>query len=253
MRGNGRDLGEGRGNCVPPALPSTNLILLGTVHGDPQGYERAWRLLSFFKPDLITVEISRFSVRYRKRQERRWQHLLEQALEDLPASARTHPAIQRLAAQVALPFEVRVARDWGCRHGTPWRPLDLGGPSRRHLPRYGRELLTPANLRALLGIPDGSLKDLVATEFRRAHQAYQRSPWRLLPHAAPETLKRERVLARRLRRLALPGCRLVHLGGWEHLVPWQDGYGLWHLLMDLKPCRLLLKDADLLPAKEISC
>ena len=245
-------MGGGQGPQVP-GPPPTHLILIGTVHGDPQGYERAWRMLRFLQPDLITVEISRFSLHYRKRQEGRWLHLLKQALEDLPDSARSHPAIQRLASQVALPFEVRVARDWGRRYGIPWRPLDLGAPSRRHLPRYGRELLTAANLRALLGAPGGSLKDWVATEFQRAHQACQRSSWRLWPHDAPEALKREQVLARRLRRLADKGRRLVHLGGWEHLVPWQDGSGLWHLLGDLKPWRLLLKDADLLPAKEISC
>jgi hypothetical protein len=38
--------------------------------------------------------------------------------------------------------------------------------------------------------------------------------------------------------------KVVHLGGWEHLVPWPDGGGLFHLLADLKPAVLLLEETE---------
>jgi hypothetical protein len=240
---------------IPPALPSNSLlsprlILIGTVHGDPAGYDRALKLLSHLQPDLITVEISRFSLRYRRCQESRWQRLLGQALTELPAGASEHLAIRRLMAQVALPFEVRAARDWGSTHGIPWRPLDLGSPARRHLPRYARELLTPGNLQALLATAaDASLEDFVAAEFRRARLAYLRAPRRLFPANDGETRRRERFLARRLRRLAGRGGRVAHLGGWEHLVDWQDGGGLWPEAQGLKPWRLLLDEAGAIPVR----
>ena len=74
--------GWGSGLQNPPALPSNSLasprlLLIGTVHGDPLGYERALKLLRRFKPDLVTVEVSRFSLRYRQRQGPHWQRLLE--------------------------------------------------------------------------------------------------------------------------------------------------------------------------------
>jgi hypothetical protein len=243
----------GLGIVDPPALLSnnllsSNLILIGTVHGDPRGWERAVRLLDLWRPDLITVEISAFSLRYRARHGARWQRLLAEGLKELPAGAAAHPAIRRVRAQVALPFEVRAADDWGRRHGVPWRPLDLGETARRHLPRYARELLAPYNLRALLASEaDGSLEGFVAREFRRARLAYRRSPRRLPLAAEAEAGRRERFLARRLRRLAGGGGRLVHLGGWQHLAPWQDESGLWQLLADLKPGRLLLDEADAIP------
>ncbi|MDP3181345.1 MAG: hypothetical protein Q8M54_00845 [Desulfobaccales bacterium] len=226
-----------------PSPPPNSLILIGTVHGDPKGYERAWKLLEHLRPELITVEISRFSLNYRRRQEKRWVRLFEQALEELPPSARGHLAIQRVAAQVALPFEVRVARDWCRDHGISWLPVDLSAPARRHLPRYSQEVLSPANIKTLLATGDGFLEDFVAGEFHRAALAFQRPPWRLYPQAPPEALKRERFLARRLKQLVAAGRRVVHLGGWEHLVPWRDGTGLTHRLADLHPLRLLLKDA----------
>jgi hypothetical protein len=193
---------------------------------------------------MVTVEISPFSLRYRRHHGCRWQRQLADALAHLPEGAAQHLAIQRLAAQVALPFEVRAARDYGRSRDVPWRPLDLGFLSRRHLPRYGSELLSPANVQALLATGDGSLKDFVAGEFRRARQALVHAPRRPFSIGAPETLRREHYLARRLRQLALRHHRVVHLGGWEHLVHWRDSSGLWADLGDLKPRRLLLDEAD---------
>jgi hypothetical protein len=223
------------------------ITLVGTVHGDPRGQARAGRLLNHLRPELVTVEISPFSLRYRRRYGARWQRQLAEALAELPAGAALHLAIRRLTAQVALPFEVRAARDYSRNCGLPWRPLDLGFLSRRHLPRYGSELLIPANLRTLLSTADGSLEDFVAGQFRRARQALVQAPRRPISPGASETLRRERCLARRLRGLALQHRRVVHLGGWEHLVAWQDSPGLWGDLADLKPRRVLLDEADRLP------
>jgi hypothetical protein len=226
------------------------IILIGTVHGDPRGQDRALKLLKHLRPELVTVEISRFSLRYRQRHGVRWQRQLAAALAELPEGAALHLAIRRLMAQITLPFEVRAAREYSRSCGVPWRPLDLGFLSRRHLPRYGSELLSPANLRALVTTPDGKLEDFVAGQFRRAGQALTHPPRRPVSADVPEILRRERFLARRLRGLARRHRRVAHLGGWEHLVAWQGFPGLWSALVDLKPQRVLLDEADLLPAAE---
>ncbi len=236
---------EGKRHVEPVA--SYQLTLIGTVHGDPRGQARAGKLLTHLRPDLVTVEISPFSLRYRRQHEDRWQRQLAKALAELPEGAARHLAIQRLAAQVALPFEVKAAQDYRRRTGVPWRPLDLSFLSRQHLPRYGPELLSPANLKALLTTPDGELTELVAAEFRRARQALARAPRRPISPGASETRRRERSLARKLRGLITRYRRVVHLGGWEHLVAWQDSPGLWDDLADLKPERVLLDEADRLP------
>jgi hypothetical protein len=226
---------------------TSSLILIGTVHGDPRGQARAGKLLHHLRADLVTVEISPFSLGYRLKHEGRWQRQLAAALAELPAGAERHLAIQRLTAQVALPFEVRAAGDYSRKVNVSWRPLDLGFLSRRHLPRYATELLSPDNLEALLATADGELKDFVAGEFRRARQALAGAPRRRIFPGVPETVRRERFLARRLRRLVSRHRRVVHLGGWEHLVAWEDSPGLWPDLADLQPRRLLLDEADCLP------
>ncbi len=214
------------------------------MHGDPRGHARALTLLDHLQPQLVTVEISPFSLRYRLKNEAGWQRRLARSLADLPAGAARHLAVQRLAAQIALPFEVRAARDYSRSRGHPWRPLDLGSTARRHLPRYGPELLSPANLEALLSTPDGSLEEWSTAEFDRARLALARSSRRLLAGSDHETCRRESFMARRLRRLASRYGRVAHLGGWEHLVDWQNWGGLWRDLADLEPRRLLLDEAD---------
>ena len=240
-----------RENAIWEISANLSLILIGTVHGDPRGLARAGKLLDRLRPDLVTVEISPFSLGYRLKHGRRWQRRLLAALAELPAGTESHLAIQRLAAQVALPFEVRAAGDYSRRVNVPWRPLDLGFLSRRHLPRYETELLSPANLQALLATADGSLADFVAGEFRRARQALAGPPRRRIFPGVPETARRERFLARRLRGLVSRHRRVVHLGGWEHLVAWEDAPGLWPDLADLKLRRLLLDEADQLPDFEM--
>jgi len=199
---------------------------------------------------VVTVEISRFSLRYRRAWEGRWRRQLREALAELPPEAAGHPAIRRVAAQIDLPYEYQAAWDYSRRHGIKCLPLDLGGVSRRHLPRYGRELLSPANLRALADEPQDSLEDLVTREFRRARLTFARSPWRLAPDNRPETLRREFFMCRRLQHLAAQGGRVAHLGGWEHLIPWREGEGLRFWLNNQNPCIMLADEADLFPGPD---
>ncbi len=223
-----------------------NLILIGTVHGDPQGYERAVNLLEFLRPEVVTVEISPFSVRYRAAHQGRWQQLFQAALARLPREAQDHPAIRRVAAQIEMPFEWRAAHDYGRKHGVPWRPVDLSGLARRNLPFYEKELLSLTNLRKLWETRAKPLEEQVAAAYRRARLSETR-PLRRLPGGhGGITCLRERVMAARLRKLADQGRRVAHLGGWEHTAIWEDGGGLHKLLEDLKPVRFLLDESDLL-------
>jgi len=230
---------------APGPFPGSRLYLLATVHGDPAGYARAWRFLECLQPEVITVEISRFAVRYREQAGKSWRQRLNQALKMLPPESAGSLAVARVAAQVALPFEYRVARDWGEVHRAAVKLLDAGSVARRHLPRYATELLTVDNLRKLSeNQASGTLADFVAAEFHKARRARE-GKLRLPPRSADaEGSRRERLWAKRLKRLVDGASRVVHLGGWEHLVPWEGGGGLTKLLADLNPCILLLDEAD---------
>lgn len=224
--------------------PHARLILIGTVHRDPEGFERALRLLERLQPEVVTVEISAFSVRYRADHREAWRRLFEEALAELPEGARRHPALCRVAAQIETPFEWRAAQVYGQSCGAAWRPIDLSAPARRHLPLYARELLDPTNLRGLTATSEASLEEQVAAEYERARLSAIRPLWRPRRGDGAMTLLRERTMAARLRRLAARGRRVVHLGGWEHQVAHVDGGGLAELLQDVQPRCLLLDAGD---------
>jgi hypothetical protein len=232
-------------DCVSPIPASTNLILLATVHGDPAGYGRARRIFEQLQPEVITVEISPFSVRYREQALQGWRRQLAEALKTLPPEAGQSLAVARVAAQTDVPFEYRAARDWGRLHQVPLKLLDAGMVARSHLPRYADELLSLDNLRVLSeNAASGTLEEFVAAEFHRARLARE-GKLRPLPRlVASDNQSRERLWAKRLKGLAASGKRVVHLGGWEHLVPWEGGGGLTQMLVDLKPKVILLDEAD---------
>jgi len=231
---------------INPEAPPP-LLLVGTVHDDPQGCARVRRLLHHLRPRTVTVEISPFSLRYRERHGPRWQERFRRGLAGLPEQATEHLAIRRLAMKIALPYEWQAAAAYGRSWGVPVLAVDLSAPARRHLPAYERELLSPRNLKALITLPDGSLTEWVRGEFRRARLSVRRPL--LLPggRGQGELTRREAHLARRLTQLWRPGLPLVHLGGWEHLAPREPGPNLFDRLADLNPARLLLEEADCLP------
>ncbi len=224
-----------------------SLVLIGSVHSDPQGYERAVKLLEHLQPEVITVEISAFSVRYRADHGERWRRLFQEAMAELPEGAHRHPALRRVAAQIAMPFEWRAAHAYGQSCGASWRPIDLSALARQHLPRYATELLDPENLKKLWETPEASLEEQVAADYQRARLAEIKPLWRPPTSDGGPARTRERTMAARLRKLAHRGRRVVHLGGWEHQAAWEDGGGLAHLLSDLKPVRMLLDELDARP------
>ena len=112
------------------------IILVGVVHGDPGGYDKLKRLLTRTRPRLISVEISEYSWRYRRRWQARWQRQFQLASQALPPELRRHLALQKVAAQIACPFEVKAAEDYAREHGAAWRAVDLNRIARENLPRY---------------------------------------------------------------------------------------------------------------------
>ncbi|MBW1917939.1 MAG: hypothetical protein JRI57_07950 [Deltaproteobacteria bacterium] len=221
-----------------------DLILVGTVHGDSLGYPRAWKLLEKVRPNLITVEISQFSLKFRKKQGQTWRRRWQRARNQLPEGASHHLALRRIEALLTWPFEVQAAHDFAQQHGLEWRAIDTGQVSRSHLRRFSRELLTPDNLRNLLLTEDGDWGQYIAAQYQQARLALAQ-PDRFISRfhpswTSPEMIVREKIMARRLRKLTKAAGQVVHLGGWTHLL---TGGGLPTLaqhLEDLQPQRLLL-------------
>lgn len=214
-----------------------DLVMLGTIHRDPQGQARLAAALAGLHWGLISVEVSVYALSFR----RRWgPTLLAELAQNLPQAAslagldleaaRQHPGLVWLVAYLALPHEWTVCQEQAARRGAPCVALDFSRLSRRLLADAG-QLVGTANLAHLLGAPAPASAGL---ERRRAADLLAgRGGWPRPPAPEPE---REAGLARRLKRLLAAGIRrgrlpLVHVGGWQHLLagqdppPWPTGWG----------------------------
>ena len=222
------------------------IILVGVVHGDPEGYDKLHRLFERVRPRLISVELSQYSRNYRRRRQAQWQRQFKSASRLLPPELRQHLALQKVAAQIAFPFEARAAEAYARKHGAPWRAIDLNSISREHLPHYETELLTPDNLRQLTSTPDGDWRDYIRQEYCRARRILQGSRSKMIHPAsaipAPQSTLREKVLAHRVARLAREWSKIVHVGGWEHLLRSQERQTMADFLAPWRPELLLLDD-----------
>lgn len=219
------------------------ILLVGVVHGDPEGYTKAMALLEQWQPRAVSVEISAYSWQYRRRWTRRWQAQFQRWLAACPPAQRHHLALQRVQAQISMPFEVRAAVAYTQRHGLCWQPIDSNALARDHLPLYSRELLAPDNLRQLLTTPDGDFPTLIHQEYVRAAsylQGRRPGPQQPVIPLDPRRTLREKMMAHRLRRLARRWTRVLHLGGWEHLVYTGHNLTLADFLAPCQPQPLLL-------------
>ena len=234
---------------------SARLVLVGTVHHDPRGYDKLLRVLADVRPDIITLELSPYGRGFRTRHSRK---LTQRILSRIPGAAgRENPApgtesrdhlpatLEQLLATIAFPFKYRAVRDYAATRSVPFYCIDLSHVSRRKMCMLKAEALTGRNIKMLLALPDKELQDSVTMCYKRAaavwreHQGCQRLPYLA---ADPSAVERDEHMSRRLRNLCkqLPKKTIVHIAGWEHCANSDGPSNLYGLLRDLCPQRILL-------------
>lgn len=217
-----------------PEHPS-RLILLGTVHHDRAGFRRTLHALARLRPDRILVELSPFAWAFRQRHATL---LLRTLIANLRIACRRHrvtlaralrhPEIQLIQRQLALPFEYRAALRYGRQTPAALLLIDSSEVSSAYLKTWP-ELIATDNLAQLLRPCQVHRRDSVASQYRQAERLLHRDR---IPEArsadsppswpaAAAWSARERHLATQIEgALAVPlPCRVLYLGGWEHLSP----------------------------------
>jgi hypothetical protein len=240
--------------------PATgSLVLIGTVHNDPLGYDKLNHLLASVKPGIITLELSPYGRGFRSKHARKLsrrirsnvQELQKQSFPFAPYSFYERQvlpsAIVQLLAAVTFPFEYCAALDYASSCRTPFYCIDLSHISRRRLRMLKHEALTGHNIEALFSLPDINLLNSVNLCYKRAAAMWDGNNRLPLLPAAPDSTDSERDehMSRRLRNLCkrFPRKIIVHIAGWEHCVNSAGLLNLYGLLRDLSPQRILLDKA----------
>ncbi len=216
-----------------------HLTLIGTIHNAPRGIFSLWKLLKHLAPVVISVEIAPWSLAWRDRladrlRERFWSNISRLHPELINTSKRRkliqfNGSLRAVLLQMAVPYEWRAAERYGRLFDIPIIPVESNTFIRPLFPHV-RRLVTMENLDYLIGQPVQNYQEMVELELETAREAIRQR--HVGPTMDPD---REQYLAQRIRECAmkLASGQMVHIGGWEHLVP-TVGH-LPDLLHDLNP------------------
>ena len=230
----------------------SSLTLIGTVHRDPGGMQILIEELTRLHPQVITLEFSSYGLQYRLKRRRVLSKRLLTALYHIQGTERwgvrelkkllRSTGIGGIKALLDVPYEYTGTKLYSKRHDLPLFCIDSSSYSRQLL-RHVDELISPDNLKRIIALETTPLKETVAKEYQNAEKILlngMQSLWQPMMHANEECEKREHIMADRMRKIAAqyPGCPIVHVGGWQHLIAKQGT--LFDLLEELDPKRILL-------------
>jgi hypothetical protein len=226
----------------------SSLVMVGTVHRDPGGYGKLLGVLDREAPDFITVEISPYALEFRAKRAADLRAALRENLKKIREQEGdsfrrlfSGGGVQGILLLLKIPFEWTAAEEYAGRRRIGLKPIDLSSFSEEKLSQVS-ELIRLENLKALAREVQPPLAEQVSRQYEKA-RALWRSP-DAAGFASEEMKARERHMAGEIRRVMEenPKRKILHIGGWEHLVPSLSGPSLFTKLNDVNLRRLLLEE-----------
>ncbi|MBI4863255.1 MAG: hypothetical protein HY815_23770 [Candidatus Riflebacteria bacterium] len=228
------------------------LVLAGVVHRDPEGPDRLWTFLATRRPQGVSVELSKYSLSFRRANRERLGQVLDENLKELarqrkldgPEPLEVTGHVRSMRRAIGIPYEYEVAASYCRRYDAQRELVDLSRTSRDRLEEL-EELTSLANLTTLLARPDLDR----AAEARRqravakrllAKKSLDSTDWPVAPD--PDAATREMHMERQIRQaINRSRCSLwIHVGGWEHLLAVEGRPTLYTRLVEMSPQRLLI-------------
>ncbi len=197
------------------------LTLIGSVHIDPLGAGSLYKRLLELRPDIITVEISPFSISYRNKMLANWLSSFKKAQETLTIQEREHLQLKLLYRSLLIPFEWVVSKAYAKKSSIPCVPIDIGEISKQELPRWSKELLSSFNLKLLVKQKDKDILEFFDSKYSTAQKILFENGNDFVFNLALNTeefKKRDKIMAKRILRIIKHKDNLVHVGGWQHLI-----------------------------------
>jgi len=228
-----------------------DVVLVGTVHRDPEGQDKLLSILHEEDPVYITLEMSPYAVRFRRRKRLVLRNrvcciLGDLVREGLALTSRdplSHPAVRNVLSAVDFPYEYMAVSLFSRSNHVPFRCIDRSDFSKKKISRLERELISRENLQTLIGLNPHEIYRQIKQQYTLAFMALGRGQNAVYrPQNGRTMSKRDRFMAWKIREVldSTPCHKLVHVGGWEHLIDYGSQETLFTLLSDLHPQRRLL-------------
>jgi hypothetical protein len=233
-------------------MQGKELLLIGTVHRDPDGAGKLKKLLAEKHPVAVAIEVSPYGLFYRRRNGRRLLRRLMKTVNrlaaDLQVSWQRWGQIHAIRTQIQLPFEYRAALSYCRETGAMLSCIDSSTWSKRWIDNHWYHLLSRENLEILLAERPQDQKQKVSGGYRMAALLLRSREDPLVPAVAQtwsadlHWQQRENDLAQSLEKLYATVVKggLAYVGGWQHLLGPNAGGTLYERLEHLQPRRVLL-------------
>jgi len=197
------------------------LVIIGTVHLDPAGPELLKQSLELIKPEFVTIDVSRYAVKFRQSKSTKF---LAQLAPFRRHDGTLPVSLKAVETQISLPFEVSAVDAWGGKYDLVGNDND----SKSRLELFENELMSHENLSHLAEKSAPTLATQANRQWEKAHCNY---------HILSGIEPCDEQIATFLRQLLSKYDNTIcHVTGWEHLA------ALESLLADLDPALYLLDE-----------
>ncbi len=213
--------------------------MLGTIHRDREAGALLSEWLDYLRPDVVTLEFSRYGMLFRKAHASALRARLDARLARIaphPEPSRQN-AVQALYDYIDLPYEYTVSSEYAGRSGIPMHLLDVDFFSRVHL-REIDELIDEENLRTWFS--DRAVWDNEVNKERALARLFFDKGIRTFEYTE-EMLVRDKQVKEQLLVLArhYQGKRIVHVCGWRHCAEQQN------IFDSLRPVKVFVHDRSI--------
>ena len=202
--------------------PGKTFHILGVIHRDKSNGRIIGDWLNTIRPQVITLEFSRYGLMFRKERGPMYRNKIESVLTQMRESGETinEEALSFLNAYIDLPSEYEAASLYCNENGASLHLVDMDLFSYMKLKDVD-ELFSEKNIRSIIGTQDGH----TGAHERVMARLFFDSGIQTFPYTE-EMLIRDRYMGHRIGTLMQDhkGKQIAHITGWQHL---KDPYNIF--------------------------
>jgi hypothetical protein len=209
------------GNVTPMA--EGQLIMLGVIHRDEDGPALLKDWLARIKPDVITLELSHYGIRFRRQRGEEYKRRVVEIVTQLNENGEKYneEALASILSYVDIPYEYDVVSAYASENETPFYLIDMDFFSYVKL-RAIEDLFSEENIEKVLTRTDEGLN---GNQEMTMASLYFEKGLRIAQYDR-EMYIRDRYMTAKIQDLMKGNHdrRFLHVCGWQHL---HDPSGLY--------------------------
>lgn len=196
-------------------MSSNAFFMLGVIHRDESGSALLKHWLDLIQPDVITLELTHYGLRFRRELGGEYKKAIERivARREERGDPVNEKALSSLLSYLSIPYEYEEVSSYAAAHGVSFHLVDMDFFSYVKL-RMIEDLVNEKNVETMLAEEPG----LDGSQEMTAAKLYFEKGTVIAQHDK-EMYIRDRYMSARIQGLmkGAQGRKFLHVCGWQHL------------------------------------